>query len=79
MGRGGVSPFHFFYEMDFGEAAAFLRGMERRDRQSWEQTRAIIRGMGGEWELPWDNEAKKVVVDEEGVKDLRERIKKVKI
>ena len=79
MGRGGVSPSHFFYEMDFGEAAAFLRGMERRDRQTWEQTRAIVRGMGGDWKLPWDDEAKEVVVDEEGVKDLRERIKKVKI
>ena len=42
VGRGGVSPSHFFYSMTFGEAAAFLRGMQRRDRDRWEQTRRIV-------------------------------------
>lgn len=79
MGRGGVSPDHFFYDMTFGEAAAYLRGLERRDRQSWEQTRMIVRGMGGNWKLPWDDEAKAVEIDEKEVEDLRKRIKKVKI
>lgn len=42
VGRGGVSPTHFFYDMTFGEAAAFLRGMQRKERESWEQTRRIM-------------------------------------
>lgn len=79
MGRGGVSPTHFFYTMTFGEAAAYLRGLDRRDRQSWEQTRMIVRGMGGNWKLPWDDETKAVEIDEKEVEDLRKRIKKVKI
>lgn len=65
--------------MTFGEAAAYLRGLERRDRQEWEQARMILRGMGGDWEFPWDDEAKVVEIDENKVKDLRERIKRVKI
>lgn len=79
MGRGGVSPAHFFYEMTFGEAAAYLRGFEKRDRQDWDRARMIAGAMGAKIEFPWDNEAKEVVIDESEVKDLRERIKKVKI
>ena len=79
MGRGGVSPTHFFYAMTFGEAAAYLRGLEQRDRMAWEQTRQLMRGMGKEWKLPWDEERSEVVIDEKEVEDLRERIKKVKI
>ena len=74
-----MSPSHFFYAMTFGEAAAFLRGLERRDRQAWEQTRMVVRGMGGDWKFPWDDEKEAVEIDENEVNDLRERIKKVKI
>ena len=39
MGRGGVSPDHFFYAMTFAEAAAYMRGMEAREHAAWERTR----------------------------------------
>ena len=42
MGRGGVSPTHFFYEMTFGEAAAFMRGMQQKERDEWERTRRLM-------------------------------------
>ena len=42
VGRGGVSPTHFFYEMTFAEAAAFMRGMQMRERDEWERTRRLM-------------------------------------
>ena len=42
MGRGGVSPTHFFYEMTFAEAAAYMRGLQLRERDEWERTRCIM-------------------------------------
>jgi len=39
----------------------------------------IVRGMGGNWKMPWDDEAKAVEIDEKEVEDLRKRIKKVKL
>ena len=42
MGRGGVSPSHFFYEMTFPEAAAFMRGLNRKQREEWEHTRRLM-------------------------------------
>ena len=65
--------------MTFSEAAAFLRGLERKDMQSWEQTRIIASMFGGKLKLPWDDEAESVEIDETEVNDLRERIKRVKL
>mgnify|MGYP006945389788 CR=1 FL=1 len=79
MGRGGVSPSHFFYEMTFSEAAAFIRGLERRDRQTWEQTRIIASAFGAKFKFPWDDEENHTEIDKNEIKDLRERIKKVKL
>lgn len=42
MGRGGVSPTHFFYEMTWAEAAAFMRGLHLRERDEWERTRRLM-------------------------------------
>lgn len=42
VGRGGVSPSHFFYEMTFPEAAAFMRGQNRKQREEWEHTRRLM-------------------------------------
>ena len=42
MGRGGVSPTHFFYEMTFAEAAAYMRGLHLRERDEWERTRWMM-------------------------------------
>ena len=78
MGRGGVSPTHFFYEMTFGEAAAYLRGMERRDRAEWERLKVLMNGFGGDLNLPWMTETRGEV-DEAAAKDLRNRIKKVEL
>lgn len=72
-----MSPAHFFYAMSFCEAAAFIRGMERKDKQEWERARMIAGCMGAEFKLPWDDEKEAVEIDENEVKDLRERIKRV--
>ena len=42
VGRGGVSPTHFFYEMTFPEAAAFMRGLQLKEREEWDRTRKIM-------------------------------------
>lgn len=42
MGRGGVSPSHFFYEMTWAEAAAFMRGRELKEREEWERVRQMM-------------------------------------
>lgn len=78
MGRGGVSPTHFFYEMTFGECAAYLRGLERRDRMAWEQARMAGSAMGAKIKLPWDNErsAEALKVDKKEIDRIREIAKK---
>ena len=77
MGRGGVSPSHFFYDMSFAEAAAYLRGLDRRDRIEWERIRVILGGLGQELKFPWDETS--VEIDKNEVEDLRKRIKEVKL
>lgn len=37
-----MSPTHFFYEMTFGEAAAYMRGMQQRERDEWERMRCVM-------------------------------------
>ena len=78
MGRGGVSPTHFFYAMTFGECAAYLRGLEKRDRMTWEQARMAASAMGAKIRLPWDNERteESKEVDEKEIERIRELAKK---
>lgn len=76
MGRGGVSPTHFFYDMTFNECAAYLRGLERRDRTAWEQARMAASAMGAKIKLPWDNEKESIIVDEKEIERLKELAKK---
>ena len=91
MGRGGVSPSHFFYEMTFGEAAAFMRGMQMRERDEWERTRRLM------WaaimphskkkldfqdimKFVWDDEyVDTTKVDKGELERARERAKKIKL
>lgn len=42
VGRGGMSPAHFFYNMTWAEAAAYIRGMDAREKEEWERTRRIM-------------------------------------
>lgn len=42
MGRGGVSPAYFFYKMTFQEAAAYIRGIDRKERTEWDRTRRMM-------------------------------------
>ena len=37
-----MSPTHFFYEMTFPEAAAFMRGLQLKEREEWDRTRKIM-------------------------------------
>lgn len=91
MGRGGVSPSHFLYEMTFGEAAAFMRGMQMRERDEWERTRCIMWAaimphsrkkmeykdvMKFAWD---DNFVDTTKVDKGELERARERAKKIKL
>lgn len=93
MGRGGVSPIHFFYHMSMYEAASYLRGLERRSRDEWERTRRIVYTIAqvnstkelspeNVLRLPWDNEEvteEQMQQNEEELKKLRERAKTMTI
>lgn len=74
VGRGGVSPAHFFYNMTLPEVAAFVRGMEEKEKNEWEKVRMHVFKVaqilsGGDMEpadimrLPWDKEKGPVEVD----------------
>lgn len=63
VGEGGVSPEYFLRRMSVGEAKDYIKGLNRRHRQTWEQTRMLCRfvygaagGKNFEMALPWDNE-----------------------
>lgn len=92
MGRGGVAPSHFFYEMTFQEAAAFMRGRERQEQEEWERVRRImwaslvtqtknVKDYKDAMKLPWDDE--KVNTDNEPdmreIERIREVAKKIKL
>lgn len=89
VGRGGVSPSHFFYDMTFGEAAAYMRGYHLRERDEWERTRQIaymIAQVNSSKELsptsimpfPWDKE-KTVEVDEKEIDRIRSIAQNIKL
>lgn len=73
-----MSPAYFFYSMTFHEAAAYLRGLENRDRLGWEQSRMAASAMGAKIKLPWDNERRSEILktDEKEIKRIRELAKK---
>lgn len=63
VGEGGCPPEYFLKKMGVGEAADFIKGLRRRERSGWEQTRilatTVAKLMGAkdyELELPWDKE-----------------------
>lgn len=86
VGRGGVSPGYFFDRMSINECAAFMRGMNRREQEEWERTRMIMYVMAQVnstksltpetlFPFPWDEEQEPVEIDENDLKELRERAK----
>ena len=63
VGEGGVSPEYFMRRMSVAEVKDYIKGLNRRHRQTWEQTRLLCRfvygaagGKNFEMALPWDNE-----------------------
>ena len=63
VGEGGCPPEYFLKKMGVGEAADYIKGLRRRERSGWEQTRilatTVAKLMGAkdyELELPWDKE-----------------------
>ena len=63
VGEGGVSPEYFLRRMSVGEAKDYIKGLNRRHRQAWEQTRLLCRFVygaagGKNFEMPfsWDCE-----------------------
>lgn len=87
VGEGGIAPDYFLDKMDFIEVESFLDGLNRRNRESWEQTRLlgyIIAQSNSTKTLkqtdilrfPWDEEEKKdTSVTNEDMKRLRAKAK----
>lgn len=84
-----MSPAYFFDNMTFEECAAFLRGMQRKEQDEWERTRMLmycICQVNSTKELipsdilafPWD-EVQEVEIDENEIKELRERAKMIQV
>lgn len=72
--------------MTLGECAAYLRGMERKERDEWERTRMLMYAVvqvSSTKELspedvirfPWDGETQVEEASEEEIRQLRERAK----
>lgn len=91
MGRGGVSPTHFFYDMTFTEASAYMRGMQLRERDEWERTRCMMWAaimphsrkkleyrdvMKFDWEM---EHVETSTVDEKELERIKELAKKIKL
>lgn len=74
MGRGGVSPSHFFYDMTFAEVNAFLRGLDKREKATWEKVRLLCGALGREINFPWDK-SEPVEVDEKEIERIKELAK----
>lgn len=92
VGRGGVSPAYFFDCMTFSECAIFLRGMRRKERAEMERVRLLMwsvfqsqsrRRLDVEDVLRLDNERETSDeaerINEEEMKELRERAKNIKL
>lgn len=87
VGEGGVSPGYFLDKMTFREVEAFLTGFNRRNRESWEQTRIIgyIMAQANSTKkleytdiirFPWDEEdSTSPDVPDEEIQRLREKAK----
>ena len=77
VGEGGCSPEYFFRKMGVAEAADFIKGMRRRERSAWEQTRllatTVAKLMGAkdyELQLPWDEEREEEEHEETSAEEL---------
>lgn len=77
VGEGGCPPEYFLRKMGVGEAADFIKGMRRRERSAWEQTRllatTVAKLMGAkdyELPLPWDGEREEEEEEETSEEEL---------
>nr|DAX88651.1 MAG TPA: hypothetical protein [Caudoviricetes sp.] len=89
VGEGGIAPDYFLDKMDFIEVESFIDGLNRRNREAWEQTRLlgfIIAQSNSTKTLkqtdilrfPWDEEEKKdTCVTDEEMKRLRVMAKEI--
>lgn len=83
-----MSPTHFFYKATLPEVAAFIRGIEERERNEWERVRThvfkVAQILGGGdikptdiMRLPWDEEKKPVTIDQDNLNRVRKLAKKL--
>lgn len=86
VGRGGISPDYFFDSMTFNECATFIRGMNRKEQEAWERTRMMMYTIAQVnstesltpellFPFPWDEKREPIKIDENELKELRERAK----
>lgn len=88
VGEGGCSADYFFNRMGITEAVGYIKGLNRRHRQSWEQSRMLCRlvykllsGEDLEWDFPWDSEqeSEEPEATKEELAALREKARKMEI
>lgn len=77
VGEGGCQPEYFLKKMGVGEAADYIKGLRRRERSAWEQTRllatTVAKLMGAkdyELTLPWDDEREEEEDEETSAEEL---------
>ena len=89
VGEGGVHPSYFLDKMTFAEVVTFLDGLNRRNREGWEQTRVIAHVIAQAnstkqleasdiLRFPWDEEQgkkKRSTVSDEDIERLRKEAK----
>lgn len=92
VGEGGVDPGYFLDKMSFIEVRLFLDGLNKRNRDAWEQTRILAYiiaqvnstkqlDISNVLPLPWDNDKIETkqhdTVSDDDIKRLRAMAKKI--
>ena len=84
VGEGGCPPDYFLFQMSPAEAQDYVEGVNRRHRQGWEQTRSlmslvyqVLTGECLDMEFPWDEDNPRDEIDEEELRELRQRAKEM--
>lgn len=81
VGEAGIDPRYFLREMSPDEAADFIEGYRRRERQSWERarvgwmTQVAAEGKSATdiFPLPWDEKPKQNRVTKKQRDELRQK------
>ena len=77
VGYGGMSPDYFCRALSLSEAEAYMKGLDKRRHDGWEQARLILCGLvskASDLTFPWEEEREEPKTEEE----QREEIERIK-